>query len=151
MSLKTWKKEFYPIDADETTKKEAAAHSLRKWKGLTKENLRKHGLYRDMTTLREAGREGASPYDADGELTFFPIDADTCALCNHFMFVDDGDESTTLCAACPLAKVLGGKPCDKGPSSPYMTYEHSGRPAKMINALEKTVALCKTAAWRKKL
>lgn len=144
MSLKTWKKEFYPIDADETTKKEAAAHSLRKWKGLTRENLRKHGLYRNGRAIREAGDPWG--YDLEGKPTIMYMDADSCALCHHFMWAD-----ADVCVACPLAKVLGGTPCDRGEQSPFRAFERMGRPAKMINALEKTVALCKTAAWRKKL
>ena len=46
MSLKTWKKEFYPKEAIDAIKTElmATKHSLRKWRGLTKANLKKHGL-----------------------------------------------------------------------------------------------------------
>jgi hypothetical protein len=40
MSLESWKAEFYPIPADEVKKKDALAHSLRKWEGLRKEQSR---------------------------------------------------------------------------------------------------------------
>ena len=46
MSLKTWKKEFYPISASRVRKDAIAAieHSLRKWRGLTKDQMKRHGV-----------------------------------------------------------------------------------------------------------
>lgn len=45
MSIKTWKEEFYPVKPRKSmTTKEAIEHSLRKWEGLRKSNLKKHGL-----------------------------------------------------------------------------------------------------------
>lgn len=45
MSIGTWNKEFYPTEPNKTLSRlEAAKHSLRKWKGLTKRNLEKHGI-----------------------------------------------------------------------------------------------------------
>lgn len=40
MSLKTWKLEFYPVEASTVSKEDALDHSLRKWEGLTEENLK---------------------------------------------------------------------------------------------------------------
>lgn len=43
MSLITWKAKFYPEPANaRMSKRDALLHSLRKWEGLTKENLKKH-------------------------------------------------------------------------------------------------------------
>ena len=44
MSIESWKAEFYPTPADEASKDQAIAHSLRKWEGLRKENLDRHEL-----------------------------------------------------------------------------------------------------------
>jgi hypothetical protein len=46
MSLQTWKDEFYPVPATDygSTRLEAIQHSLRKWTGVLKKNLKKHGV-----------------------------------------------------------------------------------------------------------
>ena len=59
MSRESWIVEFYPVDAKDTNPRDAATHSLQKWRGLTREALTKHGI-------------DQSPFDVDG---------DTCALC----------------------------------------------------------------------
>jgi hypothetical protein len=61
MSIRSWKKEFYPITARKTLKRNALKHSIQKWKGLLPKNLAKHDLK-------------APPIE---------ITADTCALCHH--------------------------------------------------------------------
>lgn len=47
MSLQTWKDEFYPVPASEPIggHKAQIEHSLRKWRGATKENTEKHGCF----------------------------------------------------------------------------------------------------------
>lgn len=45
MSLNTWKKEFYPVKASsKEALKNPIEHSIRKWKGLRPENIKKHHL-----------------------------------------------------------------------------------------------------------
>lgn len=45
MSLKTWKKEFYPTKpSHKWTWLECIEHSLRKWRGATEENCQKHNV-----------------------------------------------------------------------------------------------------------
>ncbi len=44
MSLESWKAEFLPKPAKDVLADEAIAHSLQKWRGLTKEARDKHGL-----------------------------------------------------------------------------------------------------------
>lgn len=47
MSFEDWKKEFYPIHAEELKDKswlECTQHSLQKWKGVLPENLEKYNL-----------------------------------------------------------------------------------------------------------
>jgi len=45
MSLKTWKEEFYPVEAEDAASNpiEATKHSIQKWKGAMAESLEKHG------------------------------------------------------------------------------------------------------------
>jgi hypothetical protein len=65
MSLNTWKIEFYPQEACEVEDQlEAAKHSLRKWGGLTTENLERHGLV----------KEGESRYIWNGWGDRFAVD-----------------------------------------------------------------------------
>jgi hypothetical protein len=103
MSLETWKAEFYPTDAtdlaNELTCLGAAEHSLRKWTGLLKKNLSKHGmrLNRASLLLFEDGVPNLSRLTIMGSFS--------CALC---MKHDD------QCAKCPIV-LSGNKECgDKG-------------------------------------
>lgn len=126
MSLASWKKEFYPVPAEKVTKKDAIAHSLRKWRGLTKENKRKHGVEFNHPYLAcfLTGPRGAGGLFIDGE---------SCALCVHY-FDDDG------CVECPLQQALGHT-CDLE-GAPYargIGQDGDARP--MIRALEKATKL----------
>ena len=72
MSLKSWLKEFYPIKADKVSEKDALQHSLLKWRGALKTNLKKHRLkihYKRIT---------------DKEGKYFNFHGLTCALCCVF-------------------------------------------------------------------
>jgi len=117
MTIATWKEEFYPLDARSIKEEDALSHSIRKWKGLRMENLKRHGLWRAWRKI----------YDDKEELA---IDGDTCALCVHYI----GDDE---CKECPLFKYLGRK-CDEdeGPYSEFATKAY-GDPEPMIAALEK--------------
>jgi hypothetical protein len=112
MSEESWKEEFYNVDAGDTCKAQAVEHSLRKWKGLTKESLRRHGLSRVPIEI--------SSY--------------TCALCLHYY--DEEPE----CNACPIVKVTG-RECDgdldypEEESSPWGDYVDSRDPSRMIALL----------------
>lgn len=132
MSLETWKEEFYPIEADKSvgSQLEAVEHSLRKWRGLDADTLKRHGLRQAYNGLKE-----------DGEPHFF-IDYTSCALCLLVNAVNDG------CDKCPLFKARGGFPCDElmmdedenllEDSSPYVTWTRFNDPAHMLEWLEKT-------------
>lgn len=113
MSKESWREEFYPKPANETTKEEAASHSLRKWIGLRKENRDKHEV-------------GKYP---------IPLDWSTCALCYHYI------ESSGGCPNCPLNQLLGTT-CDDNylDTSPYhhYTFMHTN-PEPMIKALQAIV------------
>ena len=78
MSLDTWKAEFYPVPADSVAETDALTHSLRKWEGLRKESLEKHGLRTNVG--------------------WFRIDRSTCALCQRHL-------KSYTCRTCPIATV----------------------------------------------
>jgi len=128
MSLETWKAEFYPIPAHEVPVEDAVQHSLRKWRGLTKENLEKHGLVRRKNVIIESG------------VWRFGVESDSCSLCKHYL------SPFSNCHHCPLANVLGGR-CDEDQGdldevdSPYHEFTRNGNPLPMIEALERAAAL----------
>ncbi len=111
MSLETWKEEFYPIPADEVPESQALTHSLRKWEGLRKENLEKHGV----------GATG-------GYVDEMSIDSSTCALCHHHI-------DSVRCATCPLVKLTMGGNCD----SEYVWWNHAGDPEPMIELIKNAI------------
>jgi hypothetical protein len=125
MSIATWKKEFYPVPASRIkTKKRALAHSLRKWKGLTKDNLKKHEIIADRILLRQYG--GLSDRD------YFALDAESCALCQ--LYDDD------LCVKCPLFAANGGYSCSASTRpSQYAIWVGDQNPKPMIKLIEKAI------------
>jgi hypothetical protein len=89
MSMKSWKKEFYPIEAKDCPEKDALQHSLQKWKGLRKENLDKHGVNLDFYAVFVKGKKGS-----------VTIDSDSCALCVHHRKLSS--IGLIDCSKCPL-------------------------------------------------
>jgi len=137
MSLKTWKKEFYPVPASKVSgKKTAIKHSLKKWQGLTEENLKKHGLIFtydfDDASIRETMVSSNLPGCS------FGINSKTCALCQLYYNNDgsDTDDKSDCCYKCPLYQSLGHR-CDGRSDRPYVVFLDSGDPVPMIKALEK--------------
>jgi hypothetical protein len=136
MSLKTWKAEFYPKPAHETTKEEAVAHSLQKWIGLRPENLARHNVLVD-------GDKCVVPVD-DEDDDWVNINGETCALCHHNHENDEDDEGgwDNDCGTCPLKVARGGVTCDNEirgdePDSPWHHYSTTRDPEPMIFWLQK--------------
>lgn len=134
MTLKTWKAEFYKIEPKKNmTKIGAISHSILKWEGLKKKNLKKHGL---------AFTEDYDVIDIDGNL--FEPNADSCALCIKYSIdeysVDDygrpliPESEHSRCAKCPLYKSLGDTPC-WGYGSPWGEWLDNSSALPMIRAL----------------
>lgn len=127
MNLKDWLKEYYPQKVTKKlvksmTWKQAVEHSLRKWRGLRKEVLKKYGLEKDRTEI------------SDGK-SYIVINYKTCALCKKSS--DPRNDGVINCDLCPLPRVLGYNPCtDPGP---YTKFGWDGDANPMIRALEKTL------------
>lgn len=129
MSLGTWKAEFYPKPASRVSRKDAMAHSLQKWKGLTKAALKRHWL---------KARDGSID---DGVSSMF-VGGEACALCVRYQdryLVD----ARAACAACPLAKSRAGTPCTHAVDAsepfggPWGRFVDDGDARPMIRALQK--------------
>lgn len=87
MSLISWKAEFYPVQAVLSILAGVPLeHSIRKWEGLLKRNLLKHGVTRVSESIRIT----------DGNDSF-AITKDTCALCMLYQ----------NCDPCPITKFAG--------------------------------------------
>jgi hypothetical protein len=140
MSLETWKKEFYPVTAKQAARStilQSLLHSLRKWRGLTQRNLKRHGLRLVGHTI------------IDGEhnnLKRFHINAETCGLCHKF-YEGFGH---TRCSRCPLAILRRGHACDYNCRSPYHVFIWCSNPLPMIRLLEKAVKLYQRKARKRK-
>ena len=121
MSLDTWKAEFYKVDAQRVAPKNAADHSILKWRGLHPSNLKKHGLNMSDGILCDNHNRRA-----------LKINEDTCALCEH--------HARPGCITCPLFAVRGGFACDRrSPDeinrellTPYHALKHTDDPRPML-------------------
>jgi len=116
MSLASWKREFYRTPAKKCSKRYALRHSLKKWTGLLRRNLRKHSI-----------KLYGGYFLEDKDYNEFYINADTCALCVHYH--DD-------CDKCPLGKYSGS--CDTI-ESPYNKFNKHNKVLPMINAIKATI------------
>ena len=125
MSLSTWKKEFYPKNANKVSKKEALNHSLQKWNGLLKKNLKKHKVEIHIGALHD---QNDLFYDAGLE-----IDYSSCALCFYYM--------ENSCKLCPLAIIRGNIDCDalmfNEAVSPYRCFMEDKNILPMLKWLKK--------------
>ena len=135
MTLENWKKEFYPITANEfvgssKTEKDYIEHSLLKWTGLLPENLAKHDV------------EKGSFYILDKE-RIFGIHSLSCVLCEVYDNKTCGTDDFVSPGKCPLVKVLGNR-CDSKfvDHSVYVTWIEEDDPKPMIEALQKALEMC---------
>lgn len=94
MSIKSWKEEFYPIPASRVRKKDAIDHSIKKWEGLSPENLSKHELTYNFHTIMSCNED------------YFCLGGNSCALCTRYCTAD------LYCEKCPLYKINGDVRCD---------------------------------------
>ena len=139
MSLDSWKKEFYPVEASEIafngSVSDCIKHSLVKWYGLRKENLEKHGV--KYTSDEFALSDKSAPVYSIATQTL-EIDSASCALCQKY---------DTNCILCVLAESNGGA-CDEAANGREAVYNafvdandpDNPDPEPMIAALEKCLA-----------
>lgn len=122
--MHSWLEEFYPIPADElktASDTECLKHSILKWNGLLKKNLKKH----KVTFFDKCVFDDDSP--------ILRIDGDSCALCQN-------NNYKSSCTTCPLYTLLGHAcdiPGEKEPFSLYLEATTFKHPIKMIHALKK--------------
>lgn len=122
MSLKTWKAEFYPVEASaDMTDLEAVRHAIRKFEGARRGNVKKHCLTLTGSCLD------------DGTSIDFMFNDTTCALCLKY----SGYQKH--CAECPLLAVRG-RPCDVGDDAPYGSVV-DGDPEPMLALLREAEAM----------
>lgn len=136
MTLDTWKREFYWVDADTVSSRswaECVEHSIRKWEGLRPEALARHGLVKD----------GKAIFDPTSHIDLW-ISGTTCALCQKDLSTD----GHRFCETCPLYAALGEARCDElsdedaDDDSPYGIWCDTGDPEPMIAALNKALEYC---------
>jgi hypothetical protein len=120
--MRSWKKEYYPVEAAKVPEALAVVASLRKWIGLRPENLQRHGLVKVDGSSRLLSSRSE-----------FYIDDKSCSLCHYYI-------TGERCTYCPLNQVLG-HPCCVWESTPYQWWCRTGDPEFMISALR--VALLK--------
>ena len=121
MSLSTWMRKYYKQEAVSVLKRNALEHSILKWTGLLKKNLKEHHLVVDGRGI------------VDKRYNRFVVDDRSCALCIHYEDAGCGD--------CPLFKVLGNRRCDDnfsdGTISPYRSWVWGGIAKPMLMWLKR--------------
>ena len=129
MSIQSWKKEFYPVDASKCRKSilKALKHTLLKYTGTLKKNLKKHDIEKGKGSGRLFDCRGMSY----GKLGF---GEDTCALCNNPSDFPD-------CEKCVLYE--SGNGClsenDGDWKSPYHVFTIDNDPMPMIRIVKKLI------------
>lgn len=124
MSVSSWRGEFYPLSAFQATGCNPIEHSVLKWRGLSKENLVKHGLVADMEMVCIT-EPVSSMKRKIGDC--FMISDYTCALC----------ALTDNCSQCALS-IFACAECNQH-DSPWLMFLKTGDPQPMVEALESIV------------
>lgn len=123
MSLKTWKKEFYPVSASKIKKSDwigAIEHSILKWEGAKPKSLKAHGLVKVDGFISLAD-------DAAGKDFYFGDSS--CALCRI---------TKTNCDICPIT-IATGVTCVALEIGVYRAWRQNSDPKPMLKALKKTL------------
>jgi hypothetical protein len=130
MSLATWKKEFYPVDAQAACKDRITAivRSLCKWRGLMPSALRKHKM-----TKQEGWGEILGNCDCDA----FWVDEGSCALCFNYKY----DTEKPMCSQCPIYMAIGHSCDDEEGGNIYGYWVTTGGAKPMIRVLEQALII----------
>lgn len=132
MSLESWMREFYPIEANQgdiMSELEATEASLLKWTGLLPDNLAKHGVELDIYgDVRQN-----VPVNAK-EVYRLWIDGSSCHLC-RMSESKMHNLSDDFCRNCPILRYNGGNSC----CAVFTYYKRNTKdPSEMIELLTKT-------------
>lgn len=121
MSLETWKQEFYDVDAQDVAAErdmlKCLEHSIKKWNGLTEDNLEKHECFIDTIDGTAAVSDG---WD------YLYLDSESCSLCILSTRISIEQEIYDDCSPCPL------KNCQKE----YLEFSEDYNPMPMIELLQ---------------
>lgn len=131
-TLDDWVKEFYPIEACDVkgNNKELLEHSLRKWKGATKENVEEYNCaYTDYTIEARCSRKDL----INQKHLIFGFGYNTCALCLAHKRKHQFGGDWYDCSKCII--VLSGNPSCVTGGSAYAKSKND--PSPMIALLEK--------------
>lgn len=140
MSIKTWCDEFMDVDVEDVAQGAIPAleHSVKKWKGLTQEQLDKHGVR--ITKCEDSGSIWLGDHICLG--------CSSCALCHQFLDEDGDEDGYGGCARCPITQVRGA-PCDESittrvegnivANNPWFSFSDNRDPKPMITLLEQTL------------
>ncbi len=128
MSMKSWKVEFYPISASKCKKDDISLlkHALKKWRGLTKKNLFKHGLKTEPD-------DHIRVLDTTNPKNVFYVGDSDCSLCRKYL---TGQGS---CTHCPIATKAALDRGNIGCKTPYRNFYNNGRATPMIKRLEAAI------------
>lgn len=139
MSTETWKAEFYPVDAStKMTNLEAVRHSLKKWRGLTPENLARHDV--NINARPDGGLAVGRLLQGEGS-DGLAINSVSCALCHKH------SDEFHYCRTCPITRAVGSR-CDRVRfeegstewTSPWHKFDRQADPMPMITLLKKAEA-----------
>ncbi len=128
MSIKSWKAKFYPEEAVAVALRgndiECIEHSIRKWNGVSPENLQKHNVC--IRGYRIEAKDVSWPY--------LPMVSETCALCHLTDIRHNEEQDDDECSQCPIVKATGTK-CD----SQWQHFETGEGEVPMQQLLQKTL------------
>jgi len=138
MSFESWKKEFYGDMGEACNsgdRRKIVEHSLRKWRGLSLENLAKHGVRYDGYYV------GVNPGGMHEE-DHLPINSESCSLCDAFWESESRTgPGVSGCRRCPIVLATGGT-CHAAfgeATAPDDDYEAEISITPMIQLLEETL------------
>lgn len=123
MTLKTWKKIYYPVEANvPKTDADALKHSLLKWQGLRPAAMQSHGV--ELNPLYALWLTD----DTDDES--LRLSSGTCALCQLHVH--------NRCTSCPLYAVRSVA-CDILEDAPWRVFVSDHDPEPMITLIEQAL------------
>lgn len=127
MSLKAWKKKYYPKKPTiKMTWLQAIDHSITKWSGMDADTLEEYGLY----------VSGGQIWEVYSNVDPLEVNSSSCALCIKTCL-----QHGASCHGCPIM-IMRGEPCDNSQGSnesEYAQWQEKHDPKPMQKLLDKTL------------